>query len=87
MTLSREQIDAFVERGFVRLDGAFPRALADVGREILWRDTGCDPADRSTWTRPVVRLGDYFGPPWREAANTPALVAAYDALVGAGRWQ
>jgi len=40
------QIEQFVERGYARLDEAFPKDVADRGREILWRDTGCDPLDR-----------------------------------------
>jgi hypothetical protein len=80
------QIRDFIETGFVRIDEAFPRALADEGRAILWRDTGCDPHDPSTWTRPVVRLGNYDQPPFAQAANTPVLRAAFDALVGPGRW-
>jgi len=34
----------------------------------------------------VVRLGHYAQPPFRAAANTETLHAAYDGLVGAGRW-
>ncbi len=80
-------VDRFVRDGFLRLDNAFPRELADEGRAILWRDTGCAPDDPATWTRPVVRLGHYDQPPFREAANTPVLHAAFDALVGDGRWR
>jgi len=80
-------IDRFIADGFVRIERAFPRALADECRAILWKDTGCDPHDPSTWTRPVVRLGQYADDPFRAAANTPALHAAFDALVGEGRWQ
>ena len=76
----------FIEHGFVRLMHAFPREIADAARAILWRDTGCDPADPATWTRPVIRLGMYAQPPFVEAANTPALHAAFDQLVGTGRW-
>lgn len=47
----------------------------------------CDPHDPSTWTRPVVWLGHYDQAPFREAANTPALHAAFDRLAGEGRWQ
>ena len=85
-TLSEAQIESFVEEGFVRIDDAFPRQLADEGRAILWRDTGCDPSDPSTWTKPVVRLGFYGQAPFRAAANTPRLHAAFDQLVGSGRW-
>jgi hypothetical protein len=84
--LGASAIDAFIRDGFVRIDGAFSEALAEAGRKILWRDTGCDPDDPATWTRPVIRLGDYAQPPFREAVNTPVLRAAFDALVGPGRW-
>lgn len=80
------QIDRFIHDGFVRIDGAFPRHLADEARSILWRDTGCDPDDPSTWTKPVVRLNQYGQEPFVQAANTPVLHQAYDALVGPERW-
>lgn len=80
------QVEHFIERGFVKLEGAFPRELADEARAILWRETGCDPDDPSIWTRPVVRLGMYSQPPFVAAANTPVLHAAFDRLVGRDRW-
>ncbi|QFG25902.1 phytanoyl-CoA dioxygenase family protein [Actinomadura sp. WMMB 499] len=79
-------IDAFIGDGYLKIGGAFPRELADAGREILWRDTGADPEDRTTWKRPVVRLGGYAQEPFRAAANTPRLHSAYDALAGEGGW-
>ena len=83
---SAAQIASFIAGGFVRIDHAFTPETAAAARAILWRDTGCYPHDRSTWTRPVVRLGHYAQPPFREAANMPVLHAAFDQLVGAGRW-
>lgn len=85
-TLSAIEIDSFIRDGFVRIDQAFDRQLADEARAILWRATGCDPDDRSTWTRPVVRLDQFGQPPFREAANAPVLRRAFDTLVGPGRW-
>lgn len=85
-TLDAAQVRRFVDEGFVRVDDAFPRALAEAGRELLWADTGCDRADPSTWTHPVIRLGDYAQEPFRLAVNTPRLHRAFDELVGAGRW-
>ncbi len=84
--LSKDQVQQFIEEGFVKVEGAFSKDVAARAREILWRDTGCDPNDKSTWTRPVVRLGDYAHAPFAEAANTPRLHAAFDQLVGEGRW-
>jgi hypothetical protein len=84
--LSGAEIEQFIRDGYARIDNAFPRALADEARAILWRDTGCDPDDPATWTRPVIRLGNYANPPFRAAANTPTLHGAFDQLVGEGRW-
>lgn len=84
--LTDPQVQEFIENGFVRLDRAFPLELADEGRELLWRDTGCDAHDPTTWRQPVIRLGNYPQRPFRQAANTPLLHAAFDRLVGAGRW-
>ncbi len=77
---------AFIRDGFVKLPRAFSRDTADEARAILWRDTGCDPDNPSTWTNPVVRLGYYADAPFRDAVNTPMLHDAFDALVGCGRW-
>jgi hypothetical protein len=85
--LSRGQIDQFIEQGYVRLDHAFPRDLADKGRDLLWPDTGCDPADPSMWTTPVVWLWASDQASFVRAANTPRLHSAFDRLVGKGRWQ
>ena len=84
--LSPEQVEQFVTDGFVRIDGAFPRRVAEEGCQILWRDTGCDPNDATSWTKPVIRLYDYPQEPFRLAANANCLHVAFDQLVGAGRW-
>lgn len=84
--LSSAQLDSFIADGFVRIDNAFSPELAAEARAILWRDTGANPDAPSTWTKPVVRLGMYSQPPFVQAANTPLLHAAYDQLVGKGRW-
>jgi hypothetical protein len=84
--LTEQEIQQFIHKGFVKIENAFPSELADQGRSILWKDTGCDPLDPSTWSRPVIRLGDYSQEPFRNAANTPILHTAADQLVGPGRW-
>ncbi len=84
--LNAADISSFIRDGFVRLNRAFSRENAQEAREILWRATGCDPNDSSTWTQPVIRLGQFGQAPFREAANTPVLHQAFDQLVGAGRW-
>lgn len=85
--LSSAQITQFIDDGFVKIEQAFPSELADQCRSILWRATGCDEADPTTWTKPVIRLGNYGQEPFAAAANTPALHQAFDQLVGPGRWR
>jgi hypothetical protein len=79
-------IGRFIQEGVVRIQDAFPRDVAERGRAILWRDTGCDPDDPATWIKPVVRLGLYGHAPFVEAANTSTLHTTFDQLVGRGRW-
>lgn len=85
--LRAADIEQFVRDGFVRLDEAFSPQLAEAGRTILWRETGCDPEDPATWTEPVIRLGMHAERPFREAASSPVLAATFDQLVGPGRWR
>lgn len=86
LDLTDTEVQQFIENGFVRIDHAFPKEVAAAGLDILWKETGCNPNDPSTWTKPVIRLGGYAQEPFQKAVNTPILHAAYDQLVGAGRW-
>ncbi len=84
--LHERDIESFIERGFLRLDNAFPRETAEAARAILWEATGFAPHNPTTWTQPVVRIGERSDPPFLAAANAPRLRAALDELVGQGRW-
>ena len=83
--LSDAEREQFVHHGFVKLENAFPSETAAEARAILWSATGCDPDNRETWTRPVIRLGDFAQEPFRQAVNTPALHSAFDILHSALR--
>lgn len=80
-------VDAFMRDEFVAIPSAFPREVAEGCHALLWEEIGASPDDPSTWTQPVVRVFDMTQPPFVEAANTPVLHDAFDALVGVGRWQ
>lgn len=81
------QIERFVRDGFVKLEQAFPRSLADECRELLWTEIGLKPDEPNGWTEPVVFVWDCPEPPFVRAANTPMLHQAFDQLVGAERWE
>lgn len=78
--------DDLIRDGFTKVEAAFSPQLAAACRAALWAQMDESPDDPSTWTRPVVRLGYQEGGPFEAAANTTRLHAAYDELVGAGRW-
>jgi phytanoyl-CoA dioxygenase PhyH len=84
--LTDDQVTRFIEDGFVKVEQAFPEELAAECRAILWRATGCDPDAPATWTKPVIRINSHAEEPFRAAANSPRLTAAFDQLVGPGRW-
>ena len=50
--LSSQQIEQFITDGYIRLDRVFSKELANEGREILWRDMGCNQLDSKTWQKP-----------------------------------
>lgn len=83
MTAEQEE---FIANGFIRIEQAFSPQWAEEARDIMWHDLGCDRHDRSTWTKPVIRLPGYGQEPFKRAVNTPILYEAFDALVGKGRW-
>lgn len=86
--LSDQQINQFVEDGFVRLEGAFDRALVQPCISVLndaLLEEGVDVNDERTW-RPVVRLLHSDDPPFFAAANSIRLQASWDQLVGSDRW-
>lgn len=82
MSLSPTHIQHFIQKGYVKVEHAFSRELADACRSILWKATQTDPDDPATWTQPVVRIGEIGLPPFQQAANTPVLLQAFQQLAG-----
>ncbi|WP_030434402.1 phytanoyl-CoA dioxygenase family protein [Actinoplanes subtropicus] len=81
--------NGFIRDGYAVLRGAFDADTAAACRQSIWdalATHGVRPDDRSTWTRPSIRIDTPDGEPFRAAAVWPALHAAYDELIGAGRW-
>jgi hypothetical protein len=85
-SLNSIQIQHFINQGFIKIENAFSKEIAEECRNILWKDTGCKSDDPSTWKQPVIRLGDYKQKPFKKVANSPLLHAAFDQLVGEERW-
>ena len=84
--LTTDEINRFILDGFVKIEHAFSTELAKECRNILWKITGCDPDNPSTWTEPVIRIGELGLEPFKRAANTALLHRAFDQLAGKGNW-
>lgn len=84
--LTSDQVQNFIDDGFVRIEHAFSADLARECRDELWADIGLSPDAPANWTQPVIRVMSKASPPFAAAANTPVLHRAYDRLAGEGRW-
>jgi hypothetical protein len=85
--LSDDQVQDFIRDGFVRLEGAFPAGLAAECRDILWGEIGLSPDQPEKWLEPMCVVHERNDEPFLRAASTPRLYAAFDELVGTGRWR
>ena len=86
MSLSTKKIEEFILNGFIRIDNAFSKEVADAALEILWNDLPCDRLHPNTWTEPVIRLGMYSQQPFVDSVNSPELYQVFDQLIGADQW-
>lgn len=88
---SAHELDAFRERGYVRLPAAFPRELADRLRDEIWAELeeehGIALDDRSTWRRPPCSPRRAKRSALAQAAATERFQRAVSELVGDDDWQ
>ena len=54
--LTADQIDHFLEKGYIILRNCFEDDLAAEWRELAFRRLGYDPQDPGTWEQPRVHL-------------------------------
>jgi hypothetical protein len=83
-------LDAFVRDGYVAMRGAVDSGTVAACRELIWDATerrGVSRADPATWPPLVAGMYDLSAGPFMAAYLAPALTAAYDELIGPGRWQ
>jgi hypothetical protein len=87
--LGQVDVESFMRNGYVVLRQAFSDRIAGACRDVIWEvleTRGLSRDDRRTWTTPSVRILCPDAEPFVEAATSPVLAAAYDELIGPGRW-
>ncbi|SEH80555.1 Phytanoyl-CoA dioxygenase (PhyH) [Mycolicibacterium rutilum] len=77
----------FATDGYLKIEQAAPRAVADAARAVLWRQLGLSPDAPESWTEPVRWAADMTGEgPFGELVRSPKLAAALDQICGVGGW-
>src|SRR5215470_20453048 len=87
--LTKTAIANFVDDGYVVLRRAVPSGVITECQNMVWTDLssrGFKRDDRSTWTRPVVRINTREEGPFVAAGTARVLWDAYDQLLGEGTW-
>ena len=73
--------------GYLKVEHAASRSVADAARDVLWRQLGLSADDPERWSAPVRWAADMTGQgPFGELVRSPALAAALDQICGAGGW-
>ena len=86
----RVDLDAFVRDGYVAVRGAVDAGTVAACREQIWtamERRGIRRTDPGSWPPLVEGVSDLTGEPFVAAYLSPPLTAAYDELIGPGRWQ
>jgi Phytanoyl-CoA dioxygenase (PhyH) len=83
-------LDAFVRDGYVAVRGAVDANTTAACRELIWDSMerrGVLRGDPGSWPPLVEGMDDLADEPFLAAYLAPVLTAAYDELIGPGRWE
>ena len=84
--LSHEQVEFFVEEGYLLLEEAFPRDVAERVLAEVWKLAEIDPNNPATWKQSRAVIAKVIDNADVRAMFTPRFIGALDDLVGEGRW-
>jgi hypothetical protein len=83
-------LDAFVRDGYLAVRGAVDAETAAACQELIWAAMGRRGVrrdDPGSWPPLVEGMDDLAGEPFVAAYLASSLTAAYDELIGPGRWE
>ena len=86
----RVDLDAFVRDGYVAIRGAVDADTTTACRELIWAALdrrGVRRDHPGSWPPFAGNMDGLDGEPFVSAYLAPALTAAYDELIGPGRWK
>ncbi|HSI73983.1 MAG TPA: hypothetical protein VK934_12470 [Fimbriimonas sp.] len=56
-TLSQADIDHFLQKGYIKIENAFPRSIAEEWTRTCFQRLGYDMQDKSTWAEQRIHMG------------------------------
>jgi len=84
--LSQEEIQHFIENGYLLAREVFSRELAGKINLMVWEKLIEKPDDPSSWNKPLVWLREIFKNEIVDQIHTKRYYDAIDDLCGEGRW-
>jgi len=88
--LTKDEIGAFIEGGFVAVRQAIPADVLRACQDEIWTaiedQHGVQREDPATWREPVARVSCPESETFAAAGTQPVLWEAFDQLIGEGRW-
>lgn len=84
--LSHEQVEFFVEEGYLLLEETFARDVAERVLAEIWKLAELNPDDPKTWKQSRAVIPKVIESDDVRAMYTPRFLGALDDLVGEGRW-
>ena len=85
----RVDLDSFARDGYLAVRGAVDAGTVAACQELIWaamERRGVRRDDPGSWPPLVQGMDDLAGEPFVAAYLAPTLTAAYDELIGPGRW-
>jgi hypothetical protein len=86
--LTQDQVEQFMDNGWVKVEQAFPREAALKAQQIVWSHVekrGPLQNDPSTWTQDMVRINESFDDEEFQHCNSLRIADAIEDLIGEGR--
>jgi hypothetical protein len=87
--LTKEQVEQFMELGWVKLEQAYSEQDALAAQDVVWEkleSRGVSKNDRSTWTQAMVHMRENYDTPEFRRCKTQRMTDAIEDLIGRGRW-
>jgi hypothetical protein len=87
--LTKDQVEQFIENGWVRVEEAYPREVALKAQQIVWDNVekrGVFKNDPATWTIDMLQMNENYEHDEFQRCNTLRMADAIEDLIGEGRW-